>query len=244
MCTVTVLPSAQGFTLTMNRDERRSRHESGLCLEAAAGRHYCYPVDAESGGTWVGMNDHGVALALLNRYQAPSSEHAKSRGGIIATGLGLGAFSSIAESMKTLPVDQYNAFDCLLVGRHSACLFSWNKEQYRYQTVSYDEGIMLTSSSERIEAVREYRQQQFTRWQAEWGVAGEVDRFHLQQSHDMQHSAVFMARENTHTKSLVQITVNASQGTLNYYDRKALQANSRLSRLSVTGCYQLSVSHA
>ncbi len=42
----------------MNRNEQGLHHESDVRLEAALEYQYCYPVDAESGGAWAGMNDY------------------------------------------------------------------------------------------------------------------------------------------------------------------------------------------
>ena len=74
MCTVTVIPlqnqktgDAAGYRLACNRDELRERAEAHPPGEFRFGNRLAtYPVDPVSGGTWVALNDAGLALALLN----------------------------------------------------------------------------------------------------------------------------------------------------------------------------------
>jgi hypothetical protein len=68
MCTVSVVTHASGARLVCNRDERRTRPQA-----VAPGEHRLdrvralFPVDPRGRGTWVGVNDHGLVAALLNR---------------------------------------------------------------------------------------------------------------------------------------------------------------------------------
>ena len=231
MCTVTLLAADSGFLLTMNRDERRERDEAGLKQTSQGGLQLSYPIDKSSGGTWVGMNNQGVALALLNNYQAPSSDHAISRGEIIPNTLEHGDWHAALNYLKNLKATQYNPFDCLLVSAEAAYQFSWNREHYRHQRLDYRQGLMFSSSSERLGAVLAYREQQFKSWQENDSNPKNIDCFHLQQQPDTARSDVLMSRELTHTKSLVQIHCKPENMQLDYYDQNALKANSQLSQL-------------
>ena len=71
MCTVSVVPLPDGFSLACNRDERSSRP----CASEPAAydlrpRRAIFPRDPVGGGTWMGVNDLGLAVALLNRASA------------------------------------------------------------------------------------------------------------------------------------------------------------------------------
>lgn len=58
-----------GFRVAFNRDESR-RRPAGLppVARVYGPRRALHPVDPVSGGTWIGVNDAGLALALLNVY--------------------------------------------------------------------------------------------------------------------------------------------------------------------------------
>lgn len=70
MCTLSWLPSRDGYALCFNRDERRTRAAaSPPTILRRDGVRFIAPLDGEAGGTWVLVNEFGVSLGLLNRYQ-------------------------------------------------------------------------------------------------------------------------------------------------------------------------------
>jgi len=85
MCTVTFIPRSGGFLLGANRDElwERGRRSTGPKLFSVGDTHVISPRDVH-GGTWIAVNDHGLAFALLNRnhLDVPYSKQ-RSRGEVI-----------------------------------------------------------------------------------------------------------------------------------------------------------------
>lgn len=68
MCTVAFVPlPAGGYRLGHNRDERRARSR-GLPprRHTRAGVTFLAPSDPDGGGTWIGVNDSGLTMCLLN----------------------------------------------------------------------------------------------------------------------------------------------------------------------------------
>jgi hypothetical protein len=92
MCTVSWSPAPGGYQLFFNRDERRSRLP-GLAprLEEEGGTKFLAPRDADAGGTWVAVNQHGLTVGLLNLYQAAA---AMPKPGRISRGLLVRALAS------------------------------------------------------------------------------------------------------------------------------------------------------
>jgi len=73
MCTVSASLQQSTLIVTMNRDEQRSRREGALNTNPER----CYPTDIESGGTWCGINQFGVAFCLLNRYDVAPLQNSR-----------------------------------------------------------------------------------------------------------------------------------------------------------------------
>jgi hypothetical protein len=74
MCTVTLIarhgppPPEPAVRLVCNRDEQRARPVSTRTISTRCGqRSALMPIDPVSDGTWIGVNDAGVAACLLNR---------------------------------------------------------------------------------------------------------------------------------------------------------------------------------
>ena len=63
MCTVTWIRVAGGYELFCNRDERLERGpELPPSVLERAGVHLVAPRDSDFGGTWIAVNEHGIAL--------------------------------------------------------------------------------------------------------------------------------------------------------------------------------------
>lgn len=84
MCTVSWLFDDDGYELFCNRDETRQRSRAQPPRRSEQeGVAYLSPKDNDAGGTWIAVNELGLALCLLNRYPDPKSGIFTSRGWLI-----------------------------------------------------------------------------------------------------------------------------------------------------------------
>jgi hypothetical protein len=69
MCTVSLVPHERGIRLVCNRDERRTRPAAlPPAVHQIGGRRALFPIDPQGGGTWIGANDTGLVVTLLNAH--------------------------------------------------------------------------------------------------------------------------------------------------------------------------------
>ena len=222
MCTLTVYSGKKRCVVTMNRDELRTRKEAGvLHSKSSNGVRLFYPVDLVSGGTWFGVNNKGVTLALLNRYQAPQKENPKSRGDIIPGALAQGGRLAVKSWLQQLPYADYNPFDLFLISKKQVMHFAWDAEQYVSESIDFKHWFMVTSSSLMTEEVIAYRQNLFKAWSSEMGkklaASEEILRgFHLIQFEGMETHSVLMEREKSHTRSVIQADLDGEKMQLKY----------------------------
>ena len=82
MCTLTWLRSGEGYELFFNRDEARTRLPAlPPRVQRRDGVEFLSPLDADAGGTWLGVNAYGLTVGLLNgRADAPAPAAPRSRG--------------------------------------------------------------------------------------------------------------------------------------------------------------------
>lgn len=208
--------------VTMNRDELRTRKEAGLLHSRSHNdTRLFYPVDVLSSGTWFGANNRGVILAILNRYHAPETPDAISRGGIIPSALEKGGLEDVRVFLQELNYSAYNPFDLFLVGKKYVEQFSWDGEHYLAAQKSFKHWFMFTSSSLKTREVIAYRQNLFDAWSSEMGKklidASELLRgYHMIQFDGMETHSVLMEREKSHTKSIMQADVEGKKLSLKY----------------------------
>lgn len=72
MCTITFYPvSADHYFLSMNRDEARTRSHADPPQTGLSGMtRYIHPIDGDKGGTWIGVNQYGISLSIMNWHSA------------------------------------------------------------------------------------------------------------------------------------------------------------------------------
>ena len=83
-------------------------------------------------GTWFGINQDGLAMALLNRYQDPIKDTKLSRGRFIPKLLLEKNFEAIKNKFQKLHDQNDNSFDLIILSRN---LLKTNYLIYRFETV-------------------------------------------------------------------------------------------------------------
>jgi len=124
MCTVTYIPTQNGFFLTSNRDESPVRiTEAPKPYECWKGAYkkVVFPRDAHAGGTWIAMASSGQVACLLNgafvkhQHQPP---YRKSRGLILLEYFEGHSPLSFAEQVD---LHQIEPFTLLLMDQKEFC---------------------------------------------------------------------------------------------------------------------------
>lgn len=219
--------------ITMNRDERRGRPELNRLRQS---KGVCYPVDIPSDGTWVGANQDGLVLALLNRYQdaehyAEPSRAPQSRGVIIPRLLRLSDQEAVVAELKRWDLRAYSPFDLVISGPGELLQWVWDGRASHLETPG-PEAFLRSSSSEHVQRALEFRQQRFAQFvsrveaqdiRCEHLADRVLDEFHLgTQGADPEIDA-FMVRAKTHTKSITQMVAEEGQVAIRYWPEPCLR---------------------
>ncbi|MBV0922900.1 NRDE family protein [Halomicroarcula limicola] len=109
-----------------NRDERVDRPS-----EPPAPRHWgsrvVAPADEEASGTWEGYNEHGLLVALTNRWVDADLAGERSRGLLVRDCLGHETAEDAARAVEgALREAEYEGFNLLLADENAALLFEWD----------------------------------------------------------------------------------------------------------------------
>lgn len=176
MCTVSWLHQDGGYQLFSNRDEKRTRSAaSGPEIRACEGVRFLAPRDGEAGGTWIGVNELGVSLCLLNHYPRgwrPGGHGYRSRGLLLPRLLAAESAADAARRFWDLSLLAYAPFVVVAIepGTH-AWVLEWDGGSKA--VLPYGEPLMpLASSSFDPDGVRIRRRNQFRR---RLGAAGKLD---------------------------------------------------------------------
>jgi hypothetical protein len=221
MCTVTFIARRNGYALGMNRDEKLSR-VAGLQprLTHLNGRAILAPSEP-GGGTWIGANDTGATLALLNWYSITSrvAGHAASRGEVVKLALSSDSPALVDATLKELPLGRVNPFR--LIGVFPACKavveWRWNLQhlercEHRWRTNTwissgFDEpGAQQTRGQAFKAALR----------QSSAGTADWLRRLHRSHGSERGPYSTCMHREDAATVSYTEVSVSRHNVTMRY----------------------------
>lgn len=149
MCTVTFVPRANGYLIGMNRDERIARGAGNPPgVHRLEGTRTVCPDD--KGSTWIGSNQHGITLALLN-WNTPIAQQTfrRSRGLIIPE---LVSFANIGELNTALMT--YEFVGCApfrlvaaIPGDRSVLQWSWDGTHLARRAYGWEMRHWFSSSS-------------------------------------------------------------------------------------------------
>lgn len=224
MCTVTVVPHDRGVRLLANRDERRARLP-GLPprVHNLLGRRALFPRDPQGGGTWVGVNDAGLIVALLNARAGDSTETCapkRSRGLIVLQLLRCGSVREAMATAAALEADLFEPFRVVMVNAGDlAVAVSSGREAVYCRLLRFDVPVMLTSSSLGDAVAGPPRQRLFERMVLKGGSACWLQgqsRFHDHQWPGRPEISVRMERRDAHTVSRTEIEVTSRRRRLRY----------------------------
>ena len=119
MCTVVILrrPGHDWpVLLAANRDEMRGRSWSPPARHWPDRPKTRAGLDHEAGGSWLGVNDHGVAVAILNRRGSLGTAAGKrSRGDLVLRGLDARSARDAMADLSSLDAGDYRSFNMAVV---------------------------------------------------------------------------------------------------------------------------------
>jgi uncharacterized protein with NRDE domain len=124
MCTLIVLrrPGRRWpLLLAANRDEMAGRPWRGPGRHWPDRAHVVAGMDEEAGGSWLGVNDHGVVAGVLNRAGSLGADPDKrSRGELVLEALDHADARAAAEALADLDGHAYRPFNLVVADNRDA----------------------------------------------------------------------------------------------------------------------------
>jgi hypothetical protein len=226
VCTLTIVPApGNRVRLAFNRDEQRTR-APGLPpgTRRFGDRIAALPTDPDSGGTWLAVNDDGLALALLNVNPASRGREPKpgrSRGEVIPTLVGADSPSTaLTVAERDLDYHTFAPFRLVLIGQGVIADVQWDgREPMVMSRLVGGSPLMFTSSGlgdHLVEGVRrELFDDLFSGSSETWEAA--QDTFHRYRWPGREHLSVNMSRADARTVSFSAIDIGKAEAVFAYH---------------------------
>jgi len=223
VCTVSIIPIASGFRLVVNRDESRRREPASPPVWRRVGPQAVraiWPLDRAAGGTWVGANEFGVVLAVLNLNPHPpvdiaGVEDLVSRGMVIPRLLDAPDAARAARALGGLRLDRFAPFRMLAIdpgahaaGRPGVIEATWDRSRLVLADSRPVPACFVSSGLGDVHALP--RLDVFRTHVLDRGPTPEAqDEFHRHQWPGRPEVSVLMARADARTVSRTSVEVQA-----------------------------------
>ncbi|MBI1336705.1 MAG: hypothetical protein GC164_07065 [Phycisphaera sp.] len=225
MCTVTIIPLRRGATesstptglrLAANRDELRTRPTAQPpVIQEFRGRRAILPIDPDSGGTWVAVNDAGLVMTLLNVNLPEGYERTatmRSRGTIIPNLLHHGTLEEALKDVKDLRAGDFPPFRIVLA---QADIYATARSDGKTVTIQHgtlsDGPAFFTSSGLGDALVDGPRRGLFDSWFNSHGVTPQrQDALHAHRWPERLPLSVCMSRADARTVSRTVVEIEGT----------------------------------
>ncbi|HVT81305.1 MAG TPA: NRDE family protein [Phycisphaerae bacterium] len=210
----------EGYDLFFNRDERDARATEQPPTRAHRdGVAYLAPRDGEHGGTWLGVNQRGVTICLLNDYTSrwapPSGQPSHSRGHVVTACMAAERHSDVLAAVQSQPLERTGAFRLLaLTPEEGALVLHWRGTHL----VRHEAPVSPLSSSSHAttRVVRDRLRRYSVMVSAHPPLPETLAKYHRQHSPSARASSVLMRRSDAATRSLIHVTVRPDRVCLTY----------------------------
>lgn len=206
----------------MNRDERRSRSPAEPPSVIRAGEFKAIaPLDPEGGGTWIGVNDQGLTVALANVYPSdppPLPLGPRSRGLLVLEALACPDGEAVMALVDDTEVTRFQPFELLAFEPDRPVSKAvWDGRELTHGR-RREPGLTATSSSRDQRTAEGVRRAWFEAQAASHGgyTAPLLESLHRSRHPTPGPWAVSMERSDAATVSMSTVTVDAESVSFVY----------------------------
>ena len=222
MCTVVFIPSKEKYFFCSLRDEDPARIPALLPSVSKLNEyHFIAPKDPIGGGTWIGANEYGNIIILLNggfKTHIKKTSYARSRGLIVTELL-----------TNDMPVIEWNLMDLeniepfTLIVWTNKKLFQlvWDGKQKHRIMLPITKAHIWSSATLYNEEIKNYREALFNEWMVATSVISKSSLLHFFNQYQDKHNG-FLVNRNERIKTLSYTFIEFQNDVtlnMNYRDR-------------------------
>jgi Transport and Golgi organisation 2 len=222
MCTVTYVPSASGYFLTSNRDEKNTRAKALSPISYTIGKmELIFPKDADKGGTWIALKENGDSLCLLNgafENFVDIGFYKISRGKIV---LKIAATNNLIKTFNDINLLETAPFTLIIIFEKNVFECRWDGIKKHCKQLDNNIAHIWSSATLYDATQQAKRRYWFEQWQQNNPNPSQNDLFHFHKNtgDGNVEDDLIMNRNNTYfTVSITGIAVTHDECIMQYED--------------------------
>lgn len=226
MCTVTFIPTNEGFYFTSSRDEKASRSTIPPTTYNVDGVELVFPKDELAGGTWIASNPHGKTACLLNGAfvnHHKGKHYDRSRGLILLESFN---YATISEFCNKVELNNIEPFTLLTLDYQFGTLnafyeLRWDGKKKYLKKLSHTDNQIWSSATLYTAPIQEVRQSVFKRWiQKHYDFEDKMILNFHNRKHGLNgdEDILMKGKGDLRTLTISQIHVQQNNAVFNYFD--------------------------
>lgn len=222
MCTVSYVPTREGFIITSTRDEQINRPTEYPQSYSIKGNDLIFPKDLQSGGTWIALcpGEKRIACLLNGAFENHQRKdtYRLSRGQILLDSF---VYPSSETYQAFLDFEDVEPFTLLFIENAKMLKFRelrWDGKQKYFNKIDTTKPQIWSSATLYDSATREQREKLFQNWISsnDWETVAD---FHAnKQGIDSQNDVIMKRDGGLQTLSISQIKYSDLGFTFQYTD--------------------------
>ncbi len=229
MCTVTYVPTNNGYFLTSNRDEKHSRSKALLPNKYSFDNTVLlFPKDADAGGTWITLKENGDSLCLLNGgfdTYVHTEKYTQSRGLIL---LQIACTHNMVDAFNEINVQKTAPFTLVIVTNFTLVECRWDGTKKTCTPLNAASPHIWSSATLYNKDQQQKRKHWFTNWltQNETPTLYNLFNFHKNTGDgDIENDLVINRNNILFTVSITGIVVDTEKCSMQYIDLVTNESN-------------------
>ncbi len=230
MCTVTYVPTTEGFYFTSNRDEAPGRSPDHLSEQTLSALPILFPKDKGAGGTWIAVSGDERLICILNgafeRHQR-QLPYRRSRG---LMALDFFYFDDTQQFIRRYTFTNMEPCTMVIWDRGQLIDLRWDGEKLHQQKLNGQEAHIWSSATLYTQEAQQKRTQWFADWRRQHPVPNRaaIRSFHANAGDGDPFNDVVMNRANiVRTVSTTLITHRPGSWSVNYHELLSDQEDSK-----------------
>jgi Transport and Golgi organisation 2 len=222
MCTVTYLPTANGYFLTSNRDEKNTRSKALLPEKYTINNTtLLFPKDIDAGGTWITLKENGDALCLLNgafNTYVHTNKYTVSRGKVV---LQIASSPNMASAFNEIDLQKTAPFTLLLITNYTLLECRWDGEVKYSKLLNGSIPHIWSSATLYNKEQQQKRKNWFATWLTQNNNPSLYSLFNFHKNTgdgDKENDLVINRNNKLFTVSITGILVDAEKYVMHYTD--------------------------
>jgi len=217
MCTVTFIPQPGVCFITSNRDESPMRPSHGLISKHQPEHNAIYyPLDQDSGGSWIALADTGRAVCLLNGGYSPfipNPPYRMSRGQVVIDAVKTDDANGYVENYD---FDGIAPFTLLIYEKDHFTQLVWDGQEKHLSQLLVDQPQIWSSATLYPPHVRTWRKSLFEKWLSETNSYDResIIHFHQMTNGDPDNDFIMNRNDTVKTLSITNIILRENSGSI------------------------------